>query len=124
MRRIWEISSIGVIFLIIISTLIGFVGVGVVTSNERPPIGQAPPVNTTTTTDVISQSQGEDMQAYTVTASNMDAIDAAQLTEYGEIGTRADRRIELKEHLLGNRCSSCYASRTCSSRYSRISSRG
>ena len=95
MRRIWEISSIGVSFLIIISTLIGFVGVGVVTSNERPPIGQAPPVNTTTTTDVISQSQGEDMQAYTVTASNMDAIDAAQLTEYGEIGTRADRRIEL-----------------------------
>ena len=74
---------------------------GVVTSDERPPVGQAPSINNTTTAEERqvaqseSQSSSEQLQTYAVTAHSADAIDTAQLAEYGEVGTQVDERIEL-----------------------------
>ena len=72
---------------------------GIVVSDERPPIGQAPPIteNTTAEGKVMSQSQSmsESLQTYAVTAASAEAIDTAQLAEYGEVGTQVDARVEV-----------------------------
>lgn len=101
MQKLREISFLA-IGLILITGVIAGAGVGgIVTSDERPPIGQAPPINDTTTAGgeqrVTSQSQSsvESPQTYAVTAHSADAIDTHQLTEYGEVGTQADERIEV-----------------------------
>jgi subtilisin family serine protease len=96
MRNINPILLRGVILIVCLLLLIG-VG-GIVTSDERPPIGQAPPINDTTTAEVVTQTQTQTNapQTYAVTARSADAIDTAQLAEYGEVGTQADARIELR----------------------------
>jgi len=92
-----SIVKIGIVLIIVVGLITG-VG-GIVTSDERPPIGQAPPIteNTTTEGEMVSQSQSlsESLQTYAVTATSADAINPEQLAEYGEIGTQADARIEV-----------------------------
>ena len=99
MRSIHDVSFVGIIIgLIVVVGLIAGVG-GIVTSDERPPIGQAPPIteNTTAEGKMVSQSQSmsESPQTYAVTAASAEAIDTAQLAEYGEVGTQVDARIEV-----------------------------
>ncbi len=101
MRSIQGISiiGVGVGFIIIIGVIAGTGGI--VTSNERPPIGQAPPIteNTTATTEreavTYSQSVSDTPQTYAVTAHSADAIKLTQLAKYGEVGTQAEARVEL-----------------------------
>jgi len=92
-----HIVKIG-IGLIVVVGLIAGVG-GIVTSDERPPIGQAPPIteNTTAEGEIVSQPQSssESLQTYAVTATSADAIDTQQLAEHGEVGTQADERVEV-----------------------------
>jgi subtilisin family serine protease len=85
--------------LIVVVGLIAGVG-GIVISDDRPPVGQAPPINNTTTAEVVTKSQSESVneppQTYAVTAQSANAIDTQQLAEYGEVGTQADDRVELR----------------------------
>jgi hypothetical protein len=67
-QNIRDISIVKIgIMLIVAVGLIAGVG-GIVTSDERPPIGQAPPIteNTTTEGEMVSQSQSlsESLQTY------------------------------------------------------------
>jgi hypothetical protein len=99
-RSVQDIPLIGIgMGLIVVVGLIAGVG-GIVISDDRPPIGQAPPINDTTTAEVMTQSQSESVnqppQTYAVTAQSATAIDTQQLAEYGEVGTQADARIELR----------------------------
>ncbi len=82
---------IGLILLIGIS--IGFGGI--VASDNRPPIGQAPPINDTTSPESIAASENEAPQKYTVTASRVETVNTSQLQKYGEVGTQAGERIEV-----------------------------
>jgi hypothetical protein len=82
---------IGLILLIGIS--IGFGGI--VASDNRPPIGQAPPINDTTSPESIAASENEAPQKYTVTASSVETVNTSQLQKYGEVGTQAGERIEV-----------------------------
>lgn len=84
--------GIGTVLIVGITT-----GVGGVISNERPPTGQAPPINDSVGEKVITQTQSQNEAAsiYVVTARTAGAIDTVQLEEYGEVGTQADARIEL-----------------------------
>ena len=99
MESIRDISivKIGIVLIVVVGLIAG-VG-GIVTSDERPPVGQAPPIteNMTAEKEVMSQSQSsnESPQIYAVTATSADAIDPDQLAEYGEIGTQADERVEV-----------------------------
>ena len=100
MRSVQDIPLIGIgMGLIVVVGLIAGVG-GIVISDDRPPIGQAPPINDTTTAEGMTQSQSESVneppQTYAVTAQSATAIDTQQLAEYGEVGTQADDRIELR----------------------------
>ena len=93
---------IGIGLIILLGGIAGAGVGGIVTSasDDRPPIQQAPPIteNTTAETKLAAQSQSpsESPQTYAVTATSADAIDTAQLAEYGEVGTQADARIELR----------------------------
>ncbi len=104
MRRVRHISflGIGIGLIIIVGTIAGVGGIVTSASDDRPPIGQAPPINDTTTAEEVTQSQSqsesasESPQTYAVTARSADAIDTDRLAEYGEVGTQADERIELR----------------------------
>jgi len=87
------------LYLILISIVVttGIVGglAGTVASDNRSSTGQAPPINETTTAEIITHSQGEVSETYAVTANSADEVDITQLAEYGKVGTRADARTEL-----------------------------
>ncbi len=105
MRSIQNISSvrIGIGLIIVVGAIASVGGIVTSTSDDRPPIGQAPPIteNTTAEAELVPQSQSqsqslsESPQAYAVTATSADAIDTDRLAEYGEVGTQAEARIEL-----------------------------
>jgi len=79
--------------ILLMGIFIGFGGI--VASDNRPPIGQAPPINDTTSPESIAASENEAPQKYTVTAGSVEAVNTSQLAEYGEVGTQAGERIEV-----------------------------
>jgi len=70
---------------------------GTAFADERPPTGQAPPLNETTTgLTAVSQATSSSPQVYTVVAANSTVLNETQLATYGETGVQVDARIEVK----------------------------
>lgn len=81
--------------IIIVAVLFGISGGSIVASDDRPPIGEAPPLNTTAPSERQTQTATEAPRTYAVTAQPVEQINTTRLSQHGEIGTRADNRIEL-----------------------------
>ena len=81
-------------FLLVVCLLAAGFG-GIVASDNRPPIGQAPPINETTSQEPVVESESETPQKYSITASSDEAVNTSQLQKYGEVGTQAGERIEV-----------------------------
>ncbi len=87
-----------VLYLITIVLLIGVIfSAGTAVAEERPPTGEAPPLNGSTTEPTsVSHSISSAPQQYTVIASNSVVINESQLAPHGEVGVKVDARIEMK----------------------------
>jgi subtilisin family serine protease len=85
------------LYLTIVVVLIGVIlFAGTAVAEERPAAGEAPPLNESTTEPApVSHSISSAPQQYTVTASNSTVINESQLAAHGEVGIKAETRIEV-----------------------------
>ena len=65
-------------FLLVVALLAAGFG-GIVASDNRPPIGQAPPINETTSPEPVAESENEGLKKYTITATSVEAVNTSQL---------------------------------------------